>query len=79
MGNCIFKQKKNKNQSIVKLTCPYCNLFNTFDIKKYDKHIISCINFKKDFTNENIIFISDCSQKRFSKRRNAMNNITELV
>ena len=54
MGNFLFKQKKY--QSVVKLTCPYCTVYESYNIKNYDKHIISCINFKKDFTDENIIF-----------------------
>ena len=43
MGNFLFKQKKY--QSVVKLTCPFCKVYESYNIKNYDKHIISCINF----------------------------------
>jgi len=76
MGNFLFKQKKY--QSVVKLTCPYCKVYESYNIKNYDKHIISCINFKKDFTDENIIFSLEKPHKKKYKRRNAKHDITEI-
>ena len=49
---CIFSKiniKKNNN-SIIKLTCPYCNSFETYNTKKYDYHIMNCIELDKYFT-----------------------------
>ena len=77
MGNLLLKQKKT--QSVVKLHCPYCNKFQSYLIKKYDKHILSCINFKKELTDQNIIFYPDISQKRWPNRRVAMSNLTGFV
>ena len=48
MGNFLFKQKKY--QSVVKLTCPYCKVYESYNIKKYDKHIMNCIELDKYFT-----------------------------
>jgi len=76
MGSCFGKQN---HKSIVKLTCPYCRNFESYNIKEYDKHIIYCIDLKKDFTDKNIIFCADISQKRWPNKRLAMSNITEII
>lgn len=52
MGNCIGKIRNDikNNKSVVKLTCPYCNSFETYNLKKYDKHICNCIELDRYFT-----------------------------
>jgi len=67
MGSCFGKQN---HKSIVKLHCPYCKKFESYNIKEYDKHIICCIDLKKDFTDHNRIHFSnsDISQKRYPNR-----------
>ena len=52
MGSCFGKQN---HKSIIKLTCPYCSSFNTFNTKTYEKHIMNCIELDKYFTVNNFI------------------------
>ena len=49
MGNC-FGKHITKSNSIIKLTCPYCNGYETYNTKKFDKHIMTCIELDKYFT-----------------------------
>ena len=50
MGNCFRKQNY---KSVVKLTCPYCNNFNTFNTKDFEDHIDKCIELDKYFSFKN--------------------------
>ena len=49
MGNCCYKQKQ-KNTSVIKLSCPYCHNYDTFNVKQYEDHIDKCIELDKFYS-----------------------------